>query len=96
MSWRNGISWTEGYTAETENPDGTKEIIKVHTGPFFYTPHLMRIAGYRLEIYAGFRPTPTWSAGYGNEGDFGTGFIGRLMKKIGWGNMGFALRMKKS
>ncbi len=91
MAWKKGFSWTEGYIAETKNPDGTITKIKVHSGPFFWFP--IRIKDYVLEVYLGFRPTPTWDVGYGNEGLFPK--IAQWLKKKGWGNLGFAFRIKK-
>lgn len=90
MSWPKGISWTKGYIAETQNPDGTEEIMSVHSGPFFWLP--IKLGDKKLEIYLGFRPTPTWGSGYGNEGIFAK--VAQWMKKIGWGNLGLALRIK--
>lgn len=99
--WPIGISWTKGYMAETVNPDLTSSKIKVHGGPFFYLPidfaiGIRRMRRFRIEMYAGFRPTPTWGIGYGNEGD-GKIFtkLGQWLKKQGWGNLGFAFRIKR-
>lgn len=89
MSWPIGWSWTKGYMAETENPDGSKEKIYVHGGPFLFYPGLLGL----VYIYMGFRPTPVWSSGFGNEGWLAP--IARWMKKIGWGNFGIALRKAK-
>ena len=86
MAWIVGLSWTKGYTATTENPDGSKEKIGVHGGPFYYNPRLFG----RVYIYAGFRPTPTWGPGWGDEGWFDG--IARWMKRRGWGNLGVAIR----
>lgn len=95
MAWPVGFSWTKGYMAETTNPDGTISKMGVHGGPFFWLP-IQVTKKFRIEIYAGFRPTPTWGIGYGNEGD-GKIFtkIGQWLKKKGWGNLGFAFRFKK-
>jgi hypothetical protein len=84
--WKKGISWTKTHYETVYNPDGTLTKVRVQGGPFIF---------YRfgcIEFYLGFRPTAPWGAGYGNEGDLGTGWFGRLMKKIGLGNFGFALR----
>jgi len=89
MSWKIGLTWTKGYWAETENPDGTKEDMYVHGGPFYFNPSLFGL----IYIYGGFRPTPTWSANYGDEGLLTP--IARWLKKKGWGNLGFALRRAK-
>lgn len=86
MAWSKGWSWTKGYWAETENPDGSKDRIYVHSGLFYFNPNCMGL----FYCYMGFRPTPVWSAGYGNEGWFFP--IARWLKKIGWGNFGIALR----
>jgi len=75
--------------AETTNPDGTKEDIYVHGGPFLFYPDLFG----RIYLYAFFRPTPTWGVGYGDEGWAAP--IARWLKKKGWGNIGFALRRAK-
>ncbi len=96
MAWKIGFSWTETHNVITTNPDGSDTLMRMQGGPFFFTPHLVRLFGRRLEIYAGFRPTPPWSAGWGNEGDFGMGWFGRLAKKWGFGNLGFAFRFKRN
>jgi hypothetical protein len=90
MSWAKGLSWTKGYTATVKNPDGSKEEMKVHAGPFLWLP--MKLFSKKLEIYLGFRPTATWGAGYGNEGIFAG--IAQWLKRKGWGNLGFAFRIK--
>lgn len=105
--WPTGLSWTKGYETKTTNPDGTAVDIRVHGGPFFFTPGLF---GRRLPmpwvmihpmtkkimwstlsvrwrfvyIYAGFRPTPVWSSGYGDEGLLAS--LARRLKAAGWGN----------
>lgn len=93
--WKTGISWTKGYMAETTNPDGTISKIGVHGGLFIWLPIELNNK-YRLEMYIGFRPTPTWGIGYGNEGD-GKLFtkLGQWLKSKGWGNLGIACRLKK-
>ena len=95
MAWTKGFSWTKGHWERTTNPDNTVSRMHVHAGPFFWLP-LQITKNFRIEIYAGFRPTPTWGVGYGNEGD-GKIFtrIGQWMKNKGWGNLGFAFRFKK-
>ncbi len=96
MSWPIGFSRTKTQReVTTTNPDGTTKKMRMQGGPFFFTPHLIRVFGYRLEIYGGFRPTPPWSEGYGNEGDFGLGWWGRFKKKNGFGNLGWASRFKE-
>jgi hypothetical protein len=75
--------------AETENPDGTKEKINVHGGPFYFNPNCLGL----VYIYMGFRPTPVWSAGYGDEGWLAP--FARWLKRIGWGNFGIALRKRR-
>lgn len=90
--WFKGFSWTKGYMAETTNPDGTVQKMGVHGGPFFWWP-IQVTAHFRIEMYVGFRPTPTWGKGYGNEGLFAK--IARWLKDKGWGNIGFAFRFKK-
>lgn len=95
MAWKIGFSWTEGHWENTTNPDNTVSTMYVHGGLFFWLP-LQITNTMRIETYIGFRPTPTWSIGYGNEGD-GKFFtrIGQWMKRKGWGNFGIALRIKK-
>ena len=85
LSWKAGFSWTKGYWAITINPDGSREVIHVHSGPFLYYPDCLG-----LYFYIGFRPTPTWSSGFGNEGILGP--LARWLKKKGWGNLGVAFR----
>lgn len=92
MSWPTGLSWTPGHYEVTTNPDGTTEKLYVHGGPFIFYPNLFKFFGYRFEIYLGFRPTSPWVRG-GNEGLW-VGFK-RFMQKIGWSNLGFAMRLKK-
>jgi hypothetical protein len=92
MSWPVGISWTKGYTATTQNPDGSEQTMEVHTGPFVWLPKV-KLFGKTWEIYLGFRPTPTWGAGFGNEGIFAG--IAQFLKKKGFGNIGLAFRIKK-
>lgn len=86
MPWPEGISWTKTHQEVTVNPDGTKEEVRVQGGPF------VNIKKLGIHFYLGFRPTAPWSAGFGNEGDMGTAWFGRFMKKIGLGNFGAALR----
>lgn len=95
MSWKQGITWTKTHWADNTNPDGTTVRLRVQGGPFLWYQFNISETRY-LEIYAGFRPTPTWGIGYGNEGD-GWLFtkIGQFMKRIGCGNLGFAFRLKK-
>lgn len=96
MEWPRGLTWIEGYEAITTNPDGTTEKIRVHGGPFYYNPRLLYLPVVKrwVFVYAGFRPTPTWGPGYGDEGVLG--FVGRWMKKVGWGNFGWiTVRLKK-
>jgi hypothetical protein len=89
MSWPIGFSWTKTHMETTTNPDGSKEEMKVQGGPF------LNYYFWGWRFYFGMRPTAPWSRGFGNEGDLGTGFFGRWMKKIGWGNFGAALRPEK-
>lgn len=89
MEWKKGISWTKGCWTWTENPDGTISRIYVHGGPFVFYPKCMGL----FYCYMGFRPTPVWSAGFGDEGWLAP--IARWLKKIGYGNLGFALRRPK-
>ncbi len=91
MAWEKGFSYTKGYTATTVNPDGSEESVKVHGGLFFWLP--IDFGKRRLEIYAGFRPTPTWSLGVGNEGVIPA--FKRLMWKWNMANFGLCLRIKK-
>lgn len=89
MGWKTGWSWTKGYWTWTENPDGTISKIYVHSGLFYFNPRLLGI----IYIYMGFRPTPTWGEGFGDEGWLAP--IARWMKKNGWGNFGIAIRRGK-
>jgi len=82
--WRTGLTWTHGHYEWTKNPDGTLWYAYVHGGPFYFHN------GKYIYCYIGFRPTPTWGPGYGDEGWFGG--VARWMKRHGWGNLGFALR----
>ena len=91
MNWPKFFSWTKGYMAITKNPDGSIEKINVHSGPFFWLP--IDFGGLKLEMYAGFRPTPTWSKGQGNEGLLPK--LAQWLKDKGWGNLGIALRIKR-
>jgi len=84
MSWKKGLTWTHGHEEITTNPDGTREPLWVHGGPFYFHN------GKRIYLYVGFRPTPTWGPGYGDEGWFGG--VARWLKRKGWGNIGIALR----
>lgn len=88
MSWQEGLTWTSaGYDVITQNPDNTQSIIGLHSGPFYFNKRLFGI----LFVYVGFRPTPTWGIGYGDEGILGG--IARYMKRKGCGNFGIALRL---
>jgi len=86
MSWPRGFSWTEGHDEITTNPDGTQEQLRVHSGPFYFNPAILGL----VYCYLGFRPTATWGAGYGDEGWAGP--VARCLKRLGWGNIGVALR----
>lgn len=95
MAWEKGISWTKGAWTTTTNPDGSIIPIRVHGGLFIWLP-INLTKSLRLEFYAGFRPTPTWGIGYGNEGDTRLfTMLGQWLKQVGWGNLGLALRLKK-
>lgn len=94
-TWIKGLTWTKGYSSFTTNPDGTVGIMWVHGGAFYWNQFSLWEGRY-LEFYIGFRPTPTWGIGYGNEGDGIFTKIGQFLKKHGWGNLGFALRLKRS
>ena len=89
MAWPIGWSWTEAHWEYTTNPDKSRELVRVHGGPFYFNPSVHGM-GY---IYFGFRPTATWSAGYGDEGWLTP--LARLMKGWGFGNFGIALRRAK-
>lgn len=89
MTWTIGWSWTEGRMEITTNPDKTKEALWVHGGPFYFNPSV----GGRVYVYFGFRPTATWSSGYGDEGWLTP--LARWMKRWGWGNFGIAVRRAK-
>lgn len=88
MSWTIGWSWTQGHKEITTNPDGTREEMWVHGGPFYFNPFFLG----GMYTYFGFRPTPTWGVGYGDEGLLTP--LAQSMKRAGWGNFGIALRFK--
>jgi hypothetical protein len=91
--WIKGLTWTPFQLTTTTNPDGSVQASKVHAGLFlWFTMSLWE--GRYIEVYAGFRPTPVWSSGYGNEGILTS--ISQWLKKKGLGNLGFALRLKRS
>lgn len=92
MAWKTGLSWTRGYWVEVTNPDNTKERIYVHGGPFLYLRISIPWTRKVIEIYAGFRPTPPWSKGYGNEGLIPK--VKYFLMKHNMGNLGFAFRIK--
>lgn len=85
--WPTGFSWTSTHIQEVENQDGSKATVMVQGGPFLYVPNFLGV-----ELYAGMRPTSPWTHG-GNEGILV--WFKRLMQKIGWSNLGFALRWAK-
>ena len=87
--WPTGFSWTQTHIEKTTNPDGSREYMKVHGGPFYFNPSVFG----RIYIYIGFRPTATWGAGYGDEGWLAP--LARWLKRKGWGNFGIALRRAK-
>lgn len=99
MSWPVPMfSWTKGRWDVTTVPaDKTKSgvaetyDIYVHGGPFIWFEDKWFIK----KFYFGFRPTPPWPIGYGNEGDGIFGNLGRWLKRKNMGNLGFALRFKK-
>lgn len=91
--WIEGLTYTKGYHTFTTNPDDSVGIIYVHGGLFFWKRFYLSDKKY-IEVYAGFRPTPPWSVGYGNEGDGIFTKSGQWLKKKGWGNLGFAIRLK--
>lgn len=75
-----------GHYEMTINPDGTKVGLYVHGGPFYFNPSLLGL----VYVYIGFRPTPTWGVGYGDEGWLAP--VARWLKRKGWGNFGIAVR----
>ena len=93
-TWVKGLTWTPFLLTTTTNPDGSIQTARVHAGLFlwFQIPCKSRY----LEVYAGFRPTPVWSVGFGNEGDGVFTKLGQWLKKKGWGNLGFACRIKRN
>lgn len=93
--WPIGFSWTKGCLVKITNPDNSISEVNVHAGPFFYLPFNF-LKRFKVEFYIGFRPTPIWDVGYNNEGD-GKFFtkLRQWLKKKGWGNLGFAFRVKK-
>lgn len=93
--WIKGFSITPGYSTYTTNPDSSVVTAKVHGGLFYWNQFPLWKGRY-LEVYFGFRPTPTWGVGYGNEGDGLFTKLGQYLKKKGWGNLGFAFRLKRS
>ena len=90
MSWPVGWSWTKGRWVVTVNPDGTKKELYISSGPFYFNPGLFGV----LYVYFGFRPTPPWAEGYGDEGLLGP--FARWIKRHGFGNFGIALRWAKN
>jgi len=84
--WPTGFSWTKTHYEEKDRSNGVIESVRVQGGPFLWL---------KIETYLGLRPTAGGAIGVDNEGDLGTGFIGRWLKKVGWGNLGFALRRHK-
>ena len=104
MSWTTGLSWTKGYWQRVVPPPQNLLIpelevvdrdVYVSSGPFFwkdwkYTKSTGKL--FDWYFYFGFRPTPPWPEGYGDEGILG--FIGRWMKRHGYGNFGAALRIR--
>lgn len=109
MSWPHGFSWTRGHWAVSVVPEavlhqkgmtgeylpehgmrGKEYIVYVHGGPFLFWENV----GPVRTFYAGFRPTPTWPEGFGNEGEGVFGKLGRWLKRRNWGNLGFCLRWK--
>ena len=96
MGWPLGFSYTRGHWETTTNPDGTKKELYVCSGPFYFRRRGPAPAGGKqgIYLYAGARPTATWAEGYGDEGYFG--FIARWLKRHGFGNYGFAVRLRGS
>ncbi len=90
MSWPQGISWTKGRWETTVMPDGTTKELYLQCGLFYFNPSIFGI----VYFYIGFRPTPPWAEGYGDEGLFGS--VARWMKRHGFGNLGIALRRAKA
>lgn len=91
--WIMGLTWTDGYGGVTTNPDGSVEMAKVHSGLFYWNKFDLWQGRY-LEVYAGFRPTPTWSVGFGNEGI--SVWWAHFKKRHGFGNLGSSFRLKRS
>ena len=88
MTWPIGWSWTQGRMEMTGDPDGKQRPMGVHGGPFFFNPRLFG----RVYVYAGFRPTPPWSPGFGDEGPWWWVPVAQWLKRKGFGNFGIALR----
>lgn len=94
MAWPIGLSWTHTHYEITTNPDKTFATMRVQGGPFYFNPLIhIPILNLTWYVYFGFRPTATWSSGYGDEGWLAP--IARLMKKWGVGNFGIARRTVK-
>lgn len=95
MTWPLGWSYTSGGIKITVDPDGEHRPIGVHGGWFYFNPDLPWWIPYFTYFYAGWRPTPTWSVGFGNEGPWWWVPVSHWMKEHGYGNLGIALRKKK-
>ena len=91
---RNGVSWTRGYWTVTINPDNTTKELYVCSGPFVKFEVPIPFTDKKWQFYIGARPYPTWSEGYGNEGEGVFAAIGRWSKRHGFGNYGVANRIK--
>lgn len=97
-SWPSGLYWTRGYWATSEFPEEKANLapcdegvyvraksLRMHvcSGPFFFTRNFLG-----AEMYAGFRPTPPWPPGVGNEGFWWWAPAARWLKRHGCGNLG--------
>jgi hypothetical protein len=89
--WETGVSWTDGQTGTTTNPDGTIVPMDTASGPFINLCFMLG-STHRLQFYIGARPTAPQGIGVGNEG-FLISFS-EWLKNIGLGNYGFALKIQ--
>lgn len=92
--WSTGLSWTKKFDEASHNPDGTIYVNHGHCGPFLFIRKLLFDWKF-FEFYIGMKPT----AGY--DPKFDSFWFVRLLSPVinylnnrGFGNLGFALRLK--
>ena len=89
----NGLSWTAGAAnGVTTDPTGVTVAMPTSAGPFFNICVVIPLTSECVEFYLGARPTPPESSGVGNEGVLPS--LSELMKTLGLGNYGMALRIE--